>query len=100
MATIAVTGATGRLGRLVVAALLDRGVPAQSIVAAVRSPEKASDLAERGVQVRHADYAQPETLARALRGVDRLLLISGTSPYAFRHFRAPDGRVYGLNQLG
>ena len=78
MSTIAVTGATGQLGRLVVAALLDRGVPAQSIVAAVRSPEKAADLAERGVQVRHADYAQPETLARALRGVDRLLLVSGT----------------------
>ena len=78
MSTIAVAGATGQLGRLVVAALLDRGVPAQTIVAAVRSPEKAADFAERGVQVRHADYAQPETLARALRGVDRLLLISGT----------------------
>ncbi len=24
----------------------------------------------------------------------------GESPYAYRHFRAPDGRVYGLNQLG
>ena len=24
----------------------------------------------------------------------------GDNPYAFRHFRAPDGRVYGLNQLG
>jgi len=24
----------------------------------------------------------------------------GDSPYAYRHFRAPDGRVYGLNQLG
>ncbi len=78
MSTIAVTGATGRLGRLVVAALLDRGVPAQSIIAAVRTPERAADFAEHGVQVRHADYAQPETLARALRGVDRLLLISGT----------------------
>ncbi len=78
MSTIAVTGATGQLGRLVVAALLDRGVPAESIVAAVRSPEKAADLAAQGVQVRHADYAQSETLAGALRGVDRLLLISGT----------------------
>ncbi len=24
----------------------------------------------------------------------------GDQPYAYRHFRAPDGRVYGINQLG
>ena len=78
MTTIAVTGATGQLGRLVVAALLERGVPAENVVAAVRNPAKATELASRGVQVRHADYAQPETLARALRGADRLLLVSGT----------------------
>lgn len=78
MTTIAITGATGELGRLVVAALLDRGVPAQNIVAAVRTPEKAADLAAGGVQVRHADYAQPETLAPALEGVERVLLISGS----------------------
>ncbi len=78
MTTIAVTGATGQLGRLVVAALLDRGVPAPNIIAAVRSPEKAADLAAQGVQVRHADYAQPDTLTSALEGAERLLLISGT----------------------
>jgi NAD(P)H dehydrogenase (quinone) len=78
MTTFAVTGATGHLGRLVVAALLDRGVPAQSIIAAVRSPEKAADLAAQGVQVRHADYARPATLGPALQGADRVLLISGT----------------------
>ncbi|HWT22071.1 MAG TPA: SDR family oxidoreductase [Solirubrobacteraceae bacterium] len=78
MTTIAVTGATGQLGRLVVAALLDRGIPAQNIIAAVRTPENAADLATRGVQVRHADYAQPETLAPALERADRVLLISGT----------------------
>jgi NAD(P)H dehydrogenase (quinone) len=78
MTTIAVTGATGQLGRLVVAALLDRGVPAQRIIAAVRTPEQAAELAAQGVQVRHADYAQPETLAPALQGAERVLLISGT----------------------
>jgi NAD(P)H dehydrogenase (quinone) len=75
---IAVTGATGRLGRLVVASLLDRGVPTGGIVAAVRSPEKAADLAAAGVQVRHADYGRPDTLAAAFAGVDRLLLVSGS----------------------
>ena len=78
MTTIAVTGATGQLGRLVVAALLDRGVPAQKIIAAVRAPENAADLAAQGVQVRHADYAQPDTLEPALRGAERVLLVSGT----------------------
>lgn len=76
--TITVTGATGKLGRLAIQELLDRGVPAGEIVAAVRSPEKAADLAARGVQVREADYTRPETLATAFAGTDKLLLISGS----------------------
>lgn len=71
----AVTGATGQLGRLVIDALLAR-VPADQIVALVRRPDAASDLAARGVAVREADYDRPETLAPALAGVDRLLLVS------------------------
>jgi NAD(P)H dehydrogenase (quinone) len=80
MSTIAVTGATGHLGRLVVEALLDRGVEPGSIVAAVRSPEKAAGLLARGVQVREADFDRPETLVTAFAGVDRLLLVSTSSP--------------------
>ncbi|WP_026910862.1 SDR family oxidoreductase [Patulibacter minatonensis] len=76
MTTIAVTAATGQLGRLVVAALLDRGVEPGSIVAAVRTPEKAADLAALGVDVREADYTRPDTLVAALQGVDRVLVIS------------------------
>ena len=73
----AVTGATGQLGRLVIDALLKK-VPAGEIVAAVRTPAKAADFAARGVVVRQADYGQPETLAAAFTGVDKLLLISGS----------------------
>ncbi len=73
---IAVTGATGKLGRLVVAGLLEK-VPASEIIAAVRTPEKAADLAALGVQVREADYTKPETWASALAGADKVLLISG-----------------------
>lgn len=76
---ITVTGATGKLGRLVVDGLLER-VPADQVIAAVRNPGKAADLAERGVKVRHADYAEPETLLPALDGTDKLLLISGNDP--------------------
>lgn len=72
--TIAVTGATGQLGRLVVEKLKQK-IPASDIVALARRPEKAADL---GVQVRAADYAKPETLGEALAGVDTLLLISSS----------------------
>ncbi|MFF2622602.1 SDR family oxidoreductase [Oerskovia jenensis] len=75
---IAVTAATGHLGHLVVDSLLERGVAPERIVAAVRTPAKAADLAERGVVVREADYSRPETLASAFEGVDVLLLVSGS----------------------
>lgn len=72
---IVVTGATGKLGRLVVDALLKR-VPANSIVAAVRSPNKASDLAKNGITVRHADYDEQASLTQAFAGAEKVLLIS------------------------
>jgi NAD(P)H dehydrogenase (quinone) len=76
--TLLVTAASGHLGRLVVDALLERGVPASDVVAGVRTPANASDLADRGIRVVEFDYARPETLAPALDGVTRVLLISGT----------------------
>lgn len=75
---IVVTGATGQLGRLVIEHLL-RTEPPASIVAAVRDPAKAADLAARGVQVRRADYTQPDTLASAFAGASKLLLISSNA---------------------
>lgn len=74
---IVVTGATGQLGRLVIQNLL-KTVPAAQIVAAVRSPQKAADLAALGVQVREADYTKPATLAAAFAGADKLLLVSSS----------------------
>lgn len=73
---IAITGATGQLGRLVIEALLARNTPAREVVALVRDPQKAQDLAAKGVTVRQADYSKPETLLPAFTGVDKLLLIS------------------------
>ncbi|MFE7593442.1 SDR family oxidoreductase [Kitasatospora sp. NPDC057512] len=72
-----VTGATGQLGRLVVEGLLAQ-VPASEVAVAVRSAEKAADLAARGVAVRVVDYDKPETLAGAFAEGDRVLLISGS----------------------
>lgn len=72
--TIAITGASGQLGRLVIERLRAK-VPASDIVALVRTPSKAADL---GVQVREADYTRPDTLDKALAGIDTLLMISGS----------------------
>jgi NAD(P)H dehydrogenase (quinone) len=76
-AMIVVTGATGQLGHLVIASLLKK-VPASHIVAAVRNVEKAKDLAAMGVQVRHADYNQPASWDVALKGAEKVLLISSS----------------------
>lgn len=70
---IGVTGATGQLGRLVVESLKSK-VSAETIVALVRNPEKAADL---GIESRTFDYTQAENLVASLKGIDKLLLISG-----------------------
>jgi NAD(P)H dehydrogenase (quinone) len=74
---IAITGASGQLGRLVIDELL-KLVPASELAAAVRSPEKVDDLARKGVQVRQADYNRPDTLDAAFSGADKVLLISSS----------------------
>jgi len=76
--SIVVTGATGHLGRLAVEALLKRGVPAEQIVATGRRIEALADLQDRGVTVRRADYADPDSLRAAFAGVEKLLLVSSS----------------------
>ena len=73
--TILVTGATGNLGRLVIASLLERGADPQSIIAGARDVAKAEDL---GVRVARLDYTDPSSVTSALEGVDSVLLISGS----------------------
>ena len=73
---IALTGANGQLGRLVIEHLNKAG--ASGIRALVRSPEKAQDLVSSTVSVVQADYDKPDTLTAALSGVDKLLLISSS----------------------
>ncbi len=74
---IAVTGATGQLGHLVIKHLLKRTV-AEQIVALVRNVEKAESLKTLGIEIRYADYSKPETLGPALEGISKLLLISSS----------------------
>lgn len=74
---IVITGATGQLGRLVIQSLLNK-LPASQIVAAVRNPARAADLAALGVQVRKADYTDPALLEAAFQGAEKVLLISSS----------------------
>lgn len=78
MTIYGVTGATGQLGSLTVESLIARGIAPRDIVAVIRNETKAAALAERGVVVRVADYADSPALTTAFEGVERLLLVSGS----------------------
>jgi NAD(P)H dehydrogenase (quinone) len=75
-----VTGASGNLGKAVVAEL--RRLGAKTVIAATRTPGKHQELAALGVEEREADFDRPETLQAAFRGVERLLLVSTDSLHA------------------
>lgn len=71
---IGITAATGQLGKLVVESLKQK-VASENIVVLVRTPEKASDL---GVEAKAFDYSNKASQVEALKGIDTLLLISGS----------------------
>ncbi len=75
-----VTGASGNLGKAVVAEL--RRLGAKKVIAATRTPGKNPELAALGVEEREADFDRPDTLQTAFRGVERLLLVSTDSLHA------------------
>ncbi|MBJ6359753.1 NmrA family NAD(P)-binding protein [Paenibacillus sp. GCM10012307] len=77
--SIAITGASGKLGRLIMKQL-KLLVPAEQIIACVRDIEAGKDLAAQGIEVRYCDYDRPDSIEQALAGVSRLLLISSPNP--------------------
>ena len=98
---IVVTGATGKLGHLVLRALFEK-VPTAELAVAVRNPAKAAALAARGVQVRRADYDRPETLSSAFAAGEKVLLISANEvgKRATQHLRVVDAaRAAGVGLL-
>ena len=78
---IIITGATGALNGATVDHLLER-VPASDVVVVTRDPARAQRFADRGVQVRRGDYADPHSLPAAFAGADQLLLVSSNDPGA------------------
>jgi len=77
MGTIIVTGASGAFGRAAAELLLDRCAP-EDLVFLSRTPGTLADLAERGANVRFADFDDPASLSAAMEGGERMLLISTT----------------------
>ncbi|WP_120077588.1 SDR family oxidoreductase [Aurantiacibacter odishensis] len=75
MARIIVSGASGQFGHAAASQLLDMG---EDVIALSRSTDRLADLAERGADVRAADFDSPEGLEEAMAGGDKLLLISTT----------------------
>ncbi len=73
---IVVSGASGRIGGLVVEKLLDRGIRPENLILVSRTPLELERYAALGASTRFGDFLQPESLDTAYEGGDRLLLIS------------------------
>ena len=71
------TGASGRYGRLATGKLIAQG-RARDLILITRTPARLADCAQAGCEVRYGDFDRPESLRAALRGADKLMLISGT----------------------
>ncbi|WP_158966294.1 SDR family oxidoreductase [Paraglaciecola sp. L3A3] len=78
---IAITGASGNLGSVIVKATIAL-VSKENVIGLARTPEKAEHL---GIEVRPGDYNDQSQLEQSLQSVDTLLLVSGMD--------APDKRI-------
>ncbi len=73
---ILITGATGHFGQATIQSLLTKGIPPSEITAFVRSTTKAENLHKLGITIKEGDYTNTSSLAEAMKGIDKLLLIS------------------------
>lgn len=74
---IVITGASGQYGRLATDMLIEKGL-ADRLILITRTPAKLADRTAQGCEVRYGDFDKPETLAEAVKGAEKMLLISGT----------------------
>jgi NAD(P)H dehydrogenase (quinone) len=77
MTKIAITGASGQYGRLATDKLIAAG-RARDLILITRTPAKLADRERAGCEVRCGDFDKPDTLVPAVRGAEKMLLISGT----------------------
>lgn len=98
---IMITGASGHLGSAVIQYLL-RSVPASSLAAMVRQPDKQSGLKAKGVDVRFGDYKNPVSLRSAFAGIETLFLVSSGDVVdrTTQHINAVDAaKAAGVNHV-
>lgn len=89
--TINIMAATGQLGQRVVQSIIKDQSSADNITASVRSPEKALEMEQQGVNVSYADYDDIQSMENAFRGSEVLVLIPSPDPVESRiiqHFNA------------
>jgi NAD(P)H dehydrogenase (quinone) len=101
---IILSGATGKLGRLILKELSSR-VPANQLGVSVRDPKKAADLVSMGVRVRQGDFANPNSLHHAFEGATQLLIVSsnarasGGDPLAHHRNAITAAKVIGARRI-
>jgi len=77
--TMLVTGATGKIGRHVVQTLRAAGYPVRALIR--RHDERSVALQAAGVELAVGDLADPESLMRAMRGVQRAFYLPPFGPF-------------------
>jgi NAD(P)H dehydrogenase (quinone) len=75
MSKVLVTGASGQIGRRTLQQLRKR-MPTGELVGLARDPADATDLTATGIEIRPGDYFDHESLLRAFKGIEKLLLVS------------------------
>lgn len=75
---ILITGATGNYGGKTIDFLLQRGISPENIFGLARNRSKTEDLTKKGVHIRNGNYDDFDSLLKACKGIDKMLLVSGT----------------------
>lgn len=84
--TVLITGATGQIGGDTLRRLSSDATI--TLVAAVRTPAQAAAFAVQGIRSVLLDFDRTETLAPALVGIDRVLLVTGYTVDMLRQSKA------------
>ncbi len=71
-----VTYVNSNHGRNVIKYLLEKNYPPKNIITTVRSLQKGEKWKEKGIEIRIADYKDPEFLKKAFKGIDRIYMVS------------------------
>ena len=92
---VLVTGATGGVGQLAVAKLLEKGFPVRVLT---RSAQKAQNMFENRVEVAIGDIRQPTTLSSAVQNITHIICCTGTTAFPSAKWDF-DQKAEGLGNL-